>query len=248
MSIVSGKVEANRINIKGRKLRHLNGIALRNITEKIPVRPRGRSNDDESIVASWRSPAKILSVQEASSLPQSRSSNDLVSLSLASQSLNASSSADDRPMRGKVRRRSTRLSLDDTPSRSKQSEKVEISRLPDTFFSLHQESGGGLPRSFYTASFLTVRVRRKADIHKRSRTELHGMELLEGPVRIRLIKVQNPNFQPFDLGECGPSVTWLDNVTIRVWTRTRENFKLLLEAEIALQLLQYLGTQVWQYY
>lgn len=58
--------------------------------------------------------------------------------------------------------------------------------------------------------------------------------------------VQNPTFKPFYLLDCGPDISWLDSVTIRIWVNTTEGekFKLLLDLEVALAALQFIGTQV----
>lgn len=57
---------------------------------------------------------------------------------------------------------------------------------------------------------------------------------------------QNPTFKSFYLLDCGPAISWLDSVTIRIWVNTTEGekFKLLLDFEVALAALQFIGTQV----
>lgn len=122
---------------QGRKLRHVNGIALRNISEKPPVRPRGRSNDDASIAGSWRSPTQILTIKEEAALTHSKSSNDLRAAAAAAAQLNATDTA-------KGRRRRNTLRIDDPLSMQRLFEEAPSARLPDTFFTLHHSSVGGM--------------------------------------------------------------------------------------------------------
>ncbi|RPB25845.1 hypothetical protein L211DRAFT_821722 [Terfezia boudieri ATCC MYA-4762] len=188
----------------GRKLRHLNGIALRNISEKPPVRPRGKSNDDASIAGSWRSSTQILTIQEEAALSHSKSSSDLRASAAAAQ-LNATDTA-------KGRWRRSTLRIDDPLSIQRLFEEAPSTRLPDTFFTLHHTSAK------------------------------------EDPIYISEIISQstNPTFKPFYLLDCGPAISWLDSVTIRIWVNTTEgeNFKLLLDLEVALAALQFIGTQL----
>lgn len=61
---------------------------------------------------------------------------------------------------------------------------------------------------------------------------------------------QNPTFRPFYLQDCGPEISWLNSVTVRVWVNTSEKgeqFKLLLDLEVSLSALQFIGTQVRVY-
>ncbi|KAF8460481.1 UV radiation resistance protein and autophagy-related subunit 14-domain-containing protein [Kalaharituber pfeilii] len=191
----------------GRKLRHLNGIAIRNISEKPVARPRGRSNDDASIAASWRSPSQILSSKEEAALTHSKSSSDLHFAAMAQQHAATPSNT----MKGR-RRRSTWLDLDDPLALQKMFEEAPTTRLPDTFFTLHHASLG------------------------------------ENPIYISEIvsKSNHPNFRPFYLTDCGRAISWLDSVTVKVWVNTskEDRFKLLLELELSLQALQFIGTSL----
>lgn len=138
-------------------MRHLNGIALRNLTtQKAASRPRGKSTDDDSLAAAWKSPSKALSLKAeavkgggesegessaagAAGLAHSKSSNDLLAEAL------------ERPP--KPRRRSTRgnpVGMENPILRQKRLEDVAAGRMADVFFTLHvPELGGG----HYSARF-----------------------------------------------------------------------------------------------
>ncbi|KAK6536495.1 hypothetical protein TWF281_000726 [Arthrobotrys megalospora] len=53
----------------------------------------------------------------------------------------------------------------------------------------------------------------------------------------------NPTFQSFELGECGPAITRLDSLIIRIWARKEQSsdFGLLIELNIGLSYLQFIG-------
>ncbi|KAK4154684.1 UV radiation resistance protein and autophagy-related subunit 14-domain-containing protein [Chaetomidium leptoderma] len=98
---------------QNRKLRHLRGIALRNLAF---TRPRGRTIDDTALN---KSPAKLESLRNTPQLHHALSSEDL------------------RPPT--ARRRSTNLANASPTTRQKKFEDVLDSRLADAFFSLHVE-------------------------------------------------------------------------------------------------------------
>lgn len=59
----------------------------------------------------------------------------------------------------------------------------------------------------------------------------------------------NPSFRRVDLSLCGPGVTRSDNMVVRVWTRRLRGeksggWRLLLETEVHMPSLQYLGKSV----
>ena len=113
----------------------MNGIALRNISEKPLVRPCGRSNDDASIAGSWRSPTQILTINEEAALTRSGSASDLRAAATAAAQMNATDTA-------KARRRRSTLRIDDLISMQRLFEEAPSARLPDTFFTLHRVSAG----------------------------------------------------------------------------------------------------------
>ncbi|KAK5652316.1 hypothetical protein OQA88_10666 [Cercophora sp. LCS_1] len=98
---------------QNRKLRHLRGIFLRNLTF---TRPRGRTIDDTALN---KSPAKLEALRESHQLQHARSSEAL------------------RPPPG--RRRSTNLAGASPVTRQKQIENTFDSKLADAFFTLHVE-------------------------------------------------------------------------------------------------------------
>ena len=98
---------------QNRKLRHLRGIYLRNLSFS---RPRGRTIDDAAIN---KSPGKLESLRETPQLHHALSSESL------------------RPTAG--RRRSTNLANVSPLTRQKKLEYTVDSRIADAFFSLHCE-------------------------------------------------------------------------------------------------------------
>ena len=98
---------------QNRKLRHLRGLALRNLAFS---RPRGRTIDDAALN---KSPAKLESLRNTPRLHHALSSEAL------------------RPPT--ARRRSTNLANASPATRQKQFEETFDTRLADAFFSLHVE-------------------------------------------------------------------------------------------------------------
>lgn len=99
---------------QNRKLRHLRGIALRNL---VFSRPRGRTLDDADLNS--KSPAKLESLRTTPHLHHALSSEEL------------------RPPGG--RRRSTNLANVTPAVRQRKFEDVYDSKLADAFFSVHVE-------------------------------------------------------------------------------------------------------------
>jgi hypothetical protein len=56
-------------------------------------------------------------------------------------------------------------------------------------------------------------------------------------------KATNPNFRFFDLGPCGPGVTRLDSITVKVWAKsgTMSAWQYLLDYTVHLTSLQFIG-------
>jgi len=56
-------------------------------------------------------------------------------------------------------------------------------------------------------------------------------------------RAMNPNFRFFDLASCGPSVTRLDKLTVRVWAKneTTRSWQYLLDFTLQLRSLQFIG-------
>lgn len=68
---------------------------------------------------------------------------------------------------------------------------------------------------------------------------------LDDPIYISetVDRANNPNFRSFDLNLCGPYVSRKDELTLKLWTKTRDipDFILLVEIQVHLRSLQFLG-------
>ncbi|KAK3335181.1 putative UV radiation resistance protein [Cercophora scortea] len=168
---------------QNRKLRHLRGIFLRNLTFS---RPRGRTIDDASLN---KSPAKLESLRETNQLHHTLSSENL------------------RPPAG--RRRSTNLANASPLVRQKRIEEAFDAKLADGFFTLHVQ-GEGEDDPIYIS-----------EIAERS---------------------ANFNFRFFELSELDASVSRSPLVTVKVWTKRQGKWTLLLQDDIDLRALNWLGS------
>ncbi|KAJ5782718.1 UV radiation resistance protein/autophagy-related protein 14 [Penicillium paradoxum] len=123
-----------------RRLRHLQGISIRNlVVTPPPTRARGKTIDDDDIPNTLKTPSKILSQNEAHSLHPSRSFTNLKSHKNQHENTNE-------PV-VRLRRRSTLPWNDPNPrTRQVKLEDITNSRMADTFFSLHCE---GLDEPIY---------------------------------------------------------------------------------------------------
>ncbi|KAK6533544.1 hypothetical protein TWF694_002482 [Orbilia ellipsospora] len=217
----------------GRHLRHLKGIAIRNITSK-PSKGRRRSNDDENLPTTWRSPGKLAVTLEERTLTHSRSAVDLSTLAAESSATGAAAasgstqpSVEDAVSEGGRptlvrKRRNTRANsilagtiFENAATRQKNLVDATLGRLVDTFFTLHHDSVGEDP--FYISEIVPASI--------------------------------NPTFQSFELEECGPAITRLDSLTLRVWSRKDENadFGLFMELNLGLSYLQFIGRNLENY-
>ncbi|KAF2452053.1 UV radiation resistance-associated gene protein [Karstenula rhodostoma CBS 690.94] len=124
-----------------RKLRHLQGITVRNLTlVPAPARPRGKTIDDDAIPSTLKSPTKTLALRENRGLNHSRSSSDLKARGSHNEpSQRASPEKPKRPgMTRGLRRRSTLEWMGANPlTRQKKLEDITDSRMADTFFTIH---------------------------------------------------------------------------------------------------------------
>ncbi|KAL8752436.1 MAG: hypothetical protein Q9199_005747 [Rusavskia elegans] len=192
-----------------RKIRHLEGISLRNLSLSRPSAQvqKSKTADDEALPTSLVTPTKALSLREKK-LEYSRSSNDLRTPPTSRKILDSSNGNDQlstdegkvRPMKGKIRRRST-LNWTNAPPqvRQKKLEDAASSRLADTWFSLHCQ---GTNEPVYVS------------------------EMVE--------KAMNFDFRFFDLNTYGPWITRRDHLTIKFWARTgsQQEYSLVLELEL----------------
>src|SRR5436305_13555643 len=84
-------------------------------------------------------------------------------------------------------------------------------------------------------------------IYQRDYNKSDGeLSFVHRKLTVFLILLQNPSFRFFDLSSCGPHITRLDYVTIKVWARSSssEEFHLLIELQLSLQSLQFIGKAV----
>ena len=208
---------------QNRKLRHVQGISLRNLTlAQHPPRSRGKTIDDESLPNALKTPAKALALRESRSLEHSRSSSDIKSAGLANGALfmekKAGSALDDsenpnlRPEATKLRRRSTLNWETALPeARQKTLEDVVAGKLADVFFSLHCDD-------------------------------------MDEPIYVSEVteRTMNPTFRFFDTNIYSAWVTRRDETTVKVWARTKgsDGYHLLLELKQHLGSLQYVGKEL----
>ncbi|KAH7355966.1 UV radiation resistance protein and autophagy-related subunit 14-domain-containing protein [Pyrenochaeta sp. MPI-SDFR-AT-0127] len=200
-----------------RKLRHLQGITIRNLTLTVtPARLRGKTIDDEAIPSTLKSPTKALALRESKGLAHSRSSSDLQAADDGARRSHGrlreptTPTKAPRPAFGKgLRRRATMEWTNASPlSRQKKLEDITAGRMADTFFTLHVDD---------------------------QKEPVYISEVAE--------KAMNPNFKFFDLGPCGPGVTRLDSLTVRVWAKseTMSAWQYLIDYTVQFRSLQFIG-------
>ena len=207
--------------MQNRRLRHLQGVSVRNLALCQPLlRARGKTIDDESLPHALKTPAKVLAQRENPRLEHSRSSDDLKSSAAKLYGLARTEDSKDevplkiRPSSSGLRRRST-LNWTNAPPRVRQTklEDVARDRMADTWFSIHCST---------------------------TQEPIYVSEVIE--------KAMNPSFRFFDLNVYGPKVTRLDELTIRYWAKTEnmESYILLVEVQLCLRSLQFTGKTVRQ--
>ncbi|EON69128.1 hypothetical protein W97_08314 [Coniosporium apollinis CBS 100218] len=202
-----------------RKLRHLQAITIRNLTlQPPPSRPRGKTIDDEALPFTLKSPAKALAQRETRKLEHSRSSSDL-------RPINESAIHDD----GEAVEKNKTKQLG-TP-------------LRPSFAKMRRRSTmdwSGLSPLQKQKKLEEVTAARMADVFY----SLH-VEGVEDPVYVSEVaeKAMNPNFRFFDLSSCGPAVTRLEDLTVRVWAKTEavQDYQFLVELTINFRSLQFIG-------
>ncbi|KAK2767039.1 hypothetical protein FQN54_006357 [Arachnomyces sp. PD_36] len=194
------------------KLRHLQGIIVRNLAVSTPNNSRapGKTIDDNDVPNSLQSPEKILAQNAASSVQHSRSFTDLkFAQSPGQRKYAVENQRADKADTKRMRRRSTLPWAGANPAiRQSKLEDITANNMADTWFSIHCPG-------------------------------------IEYPVYISEVvdKAMNPNFQFFDLNSCGPTVSRLDQLTVKLWakTATMPEFVPLVELELNLRSLQYIG-------
>ncbi|KAL2838802.1 UV radiation resistance protein and autophagy-related subunit 14-domain-containing protein [Aspergillus pseudoustus] len=130
----SGRRERPLLFPSGRKLRHLQGVTIRNLVVNPPSRARGKTIDDEDIPNTFQSPSKILAEDTNRALHQSRSFSNLKSSS-ATDHQNVSHER--LPLR-QARRKSTLPWSGPNPQvRQVKLEDITRSRMATSWFSIH---------------------------------------------------------------------------------------------------------------
>jgi hypothetical protein len=168
------------------------------------------------VPSTLKSPTKALAVRESKGLSHSRSSSDLTS-----------SKGPDRHGNGTMRE----------PA------------IPPK--STRPMFGKGLRRRTtieWTNASPMTRQKRLEDIAADRMADtfftLH-VEQHDEPVYISEVaeKAMNPNFKFFDLGPCGPGVTRLDKLTVRVWAKSENigTWQYLMDYTVHLRSLQFIG-------
>jgi UV radiation resistance-associated gene protein len=180
-----------------------------------------KTSTDEDIEYALKSPTKLLAQSEARSLHQTRSFTDL------------KSSAKD----GKS-------SIQKRPSRAYEGA-AQANGRPD-FGKLRRRS-----TLHWTGASPETRQRKLEDVTGERMAEswfsLHVAGLSE-PVYISEVteKSMNPSFRLFDLNLNGPKIARANDVELRLWAKTDklDKFILLIDLEICLQSLQFIGKSI----
>ncbi|RPA98155.1 hypothetical protein L873DRAFT_1688773 [Choiromyces venosus 120613-1] len=207
----------------GRKLRHLTGIALRNFTtsvQKAQSHRSTRSSDDDVLAGAWKSAAagKLPArVEEGSGgggvLVPAKSEVDLTRVDVDGDVDVGSGVAGVAGGGGGagLRRRSTRGN-----PLGLESPMTRQKRLEDV-------AAGRMADVFFS-------------LHVGGGSEEDSIYISEV-----VSKSMNPNFQSFELSHSGPHISRLDKVIVKIWAGTQEQFRLIVELNIALSALQFIG-------
>jgi hypothetical protein len=210
-------------------LRHLQGISIRNLSiNASQSRPRGASVDDEALPYAKKSPAKTLAIRNHKQLEHSRSQTNL-------------------------------RSIQESESSSSLVSKSKENAIEDGEFVTPPRPGLKNMRRRSTLEWVNaspqVRQKKLEDILVTRMVNvffsLH-VEGLEEPIYVSesLEKVMNPDFRFFNLSEIGPSISRLEDLTVKVWAKSDEmdDYKFLIEFNVALRSLQFLGKSMsnWQ--
>lgn len=202
--------------MQNRRLRHLQGISIRNLNiAPPPNRYRGKTITDDDVPYSLKSPAKRLALNESKALQHSRSSSDLTSAGKELQTApkKASTSyekkADERPRPGAMRRRSTLHWTGASPlMRQQKLEDVAETRMVDTWFSIHC-------KEFTEPIYVSETMNRS----------------------------MNPSFRFFDLSALGPHIGRASRMTMKLWAKNEkmDEYTILIDIKLHLESLQFIG-------
>ncbi|MCJ1384413.1 hypothetical protein MMC17_007529 [Xylographa soralifera] len=210
---------------RNRKIRHLKGISLRNVTFDDPFSSsRTETIDDDALSTTYVTPQKLTALREdAGRLEHSRSSGDLKTISgKAGDSVTpgvnmvrTDGSAASRPSAATIRRRSTYNWGSTTPDiRQKKLEDVIVEKLPDIFVAIY-------PVGSNNAIYISETIK----------------------------KSMNPDFGFVDMSTQEPWLTRLDEVVINVFAKT-DNMSCyghLVQTNVRLSSLQWLGKSLTEF-
>jgi len=175
-----GPVTKTTTNLsQSRRLRHLQGITLRNLI-LVPAEKgtKGRAFDDEALPFSLKSPAKLLAIKEHKAFGHSRSHSDIklkdksdyVPSAPSSQSTEtAKLSSPQRPTLGKTPRKSfMEPSLQGAKTRRDKLDDAIVRHIAEIFFTLHVPELKGMRicsfddiRSYCKTQYILAKYRRQ---------------------------------------------------------------------------------------
>ncbi|KAK8232384.1 UV radiation resistance protein and autophagy-related subunit 14-domain-containing protein [Phyllosticta capitalensis] len=209
-----------------RRIRHLHGITIRNLALAQPSsRPRGKTIDDDAIPSTLKTPAKTLAQRESRKLEHARSSTDLRARDLhpIGESAANGQSGQDISLDAPVRPNISRLRRRSTMKWSGASPLERQKKLEDV-------AEGRMANIFFS---------------------LHVADN-EEPVYVseEVEKAMNPNFKSFDLDPWGPSVTRLDEITVKIWAKTRamDDHQFLLSLTASFRSLQFISKSLEKFH
>jgi hypothetical protein len=198
----------------------LSAITLRNLsTSGLSTRRLSTALDDEALPQSLSTPAKLLSKQEQRKLEQSRSSTDLTSIhekhtkdGVLSDGRSAGDTTPQTPRRPSSKRMRRRSTLE------------WVNASP----AARQKRLENVTRSRLMDVFYSLHVENEED-------PIYVSEIAE--------KTMNPTFRTFTLADCGARIMRLDRMNVKVWIRQDQSaaFECLIELQLDLQCLQYMG-------
>ncbi|KAI9671352.1 MAG: hypothetical protein M1831_004261 [Alyxoria varia] len=206
-----------------RKLRHLQGISLRNLTTSpLLTRTRKKTIDDDALPYTLSSPRKLLALNESHEIAHFRSSSNLRAQSQKDRQRspvkterpagNGTATPPATPQPKAPLRRNTLELAGASPKQRQQKVQDAIERhTADVFFSLHVE---GFNEPVYIS------------------------EVAE--------KAMNPDFRFFSLTPCTPAVTRNNSCTLKLWAHSehRAQWIYVLEYTLNLENLQYIGKSI----
>ncbi|KAF7510350.1 hypothetical protein GJ744_006846 [Endocarpon pusillum] len=197
-----------------RRLRHLQGISVRNLSNvSTSSYRRGKTSTYEDIEYTSKSPTRLFIQSEARTVHQTRSCTDLNSPENEYKTFmqKSSSTLHDISAQGsrKLRRRSTlHWTGASSETRQRKLEDLARERMADAWYSLHV---AGVPEPVYVS------------------------EVIERSI--------NPAFRFFDLNINGPQVARANQVRLKLWVKTDklEKYICLLDLRICFRALQFIG-------